>query len=189
MTHDDRSWPVATAQFLGQLYTCVWQNLTPFLGPETLLELVRLSTQRLQDAYPFLAAFVWTPQGLDTASVRSAIASEAQAHVQAGGERLLQELQQLVQACGGTVLAQRLHTATEHNRSAFDPALSKPAPTEEDVPSVVAVETRDGALPAMQSMGRQALALYRRLQETEAALAQAQAELARRDRPAWRSCR
>ena len=161
MSHDDGSWPVVTAQFLDQLYGCAWQTLAPFLSVQTRLDLIAMSTQTLRDAYPFLGALVWTSDGLEAASLHRAIGTESLAHVQAGGERLLQELQRLVHTCGGALLAQRLQAATERSRAAFDPALSKPAPAEDAAELGLA----DGAEPeaVAQGMGHQALRLYQRL--------------------------
>src|SRR5262245_7671576 len=106
-------------QFYVQLYACVWENLEPFLGAATTLELLSLSRNALQDAYPFLTRLVWTPHGLEAESFRTAVAVEDQAHVQAGCEQLLQGSQRLVQEIGGALLVQRLTTATEHLRLAF----------------------------------------------------------------------
>ena len=65
MVRDDQTWQATTAQFYGQLYACVWQNLKPFLGASTTHELLSLSSQALHEAYPFLAQLNWSPQGLD----------------------------------------------------------------------------------------------------------------------------
>jgi PAS domain S-box-containing protein len=163
--------------FYLQLYACVWENLTPFLGPATTLELIELGRSALQDAYPFLSRLVWQAQGLESASFVNAIADEEQAHVQAGCERLLQEVQALVQEIGGTLMAQRLQAATEQLRFAFEPALSTPAPAEEVERPATPADPQEAALPLMHSMGQQALSLYRRLQDQQTALAQMQAEL------------
>src|SRR5947208_2657987 len=65
MVRDNHTWQATTAQFYGQLYVCVWQNLEPFLGASTSRELILLSGQALHEAYPFLARLVWSAQGLD----------------------------------------------------------------------------------------------------------------------------
>jgi PAS domain S-box-containing protein len=164
-------------QFYVQLYACVWENLEPFLGAATLLELLTRSRQALQDAYPFLARLLWTPQGLEAESFRTAVATEDQAHVQAGCEQLLQGMQRLVQDIGGALLAQRLTAATERLRLAFAPALSTPTPDEDADRAVSTPKPQEAALPLMQSMGQQALRLYCRLQEQHTALEQVGKEL------------
>ena len=131
MVRDDQAWQATTVQFYGQLYACVWQNLAPFLGPSTTLELFTLSSQTLHEAYPFLARLAWSAQGLDAHSLASAMAAEERAHVQAGCEQLLQSVQALVQEIGGVLFAQRLRAATEQLRLAFEPAFSRPAAPEE----------------------------------------------------------
>ena len=131
MVRDDQAWQATTGQFYGQLYACVWQNLAPFLGPSTTLELLTLSSQTLHEAYPFLARLAWSAQGLDAHSLASAMAAEERAHVQAGCEQLLQSVQALVQEIGGVLFAQRLRAATEQLRLAFEPAFSRPTAPEE----------------------------------------------------------
>jgi PAS domain S-box-containing protein len=164
-------------QFYVQLYACVWDNLEPFFGATTTLELLTLSRQTLQDAYPFLRRLLWTPYGLQRESIRSAVALEEPSHIQAGCEQLLQGIQHLVQELGGDMLAQRLSTATEHLRLAFAPALSTPT-VEADLERASSVlPPQDVALPLLRSMGQQALTLYRRVQAQQAALEQAQQEL------------
>ncbi len=173
MVHHDQAWQATTVQFYGQLYACVWQNLAPFLGAATTLELVTLRSQTLHAAYPFLARLTWTAQGLDTHSLAPAIATEERAHVQAGCEQLLQSVQTLVQEIGGVLFAQRLRAATEQLRLAFEPALSRPAAPEEVECSATPANPDEAALPLLRSMGEQALLLYRRLQEQGEAMAQA----------------
>src|SRR5215467_10564369 len=97
MVRDDQAWQATTVQFYGQLYACVWQNLAPFLGASTTLEILTLSSQTLHEAYPFLACLAWSAQGLEPDSLAQAIATEDRAHVQAGCEQLLQNVQTLVQ--------------------------------------------------------------------------------------------
>ena len=177
MVHDDQTWQVTIAQFYGQLYACVWQHLTPFLGASTTHELLSLSRQALHEAYPFLARLHWSTAGLDPTSLAAAIVTEARAHVEAGCEQLLQQVQALTQEIGGALLAQRLRAATEQLRLAFAPALSRPASPEDVEPLATPEQPQKAALPLLQSMGQQALLLYRRLQEQRAATAQAQAAL------------
>ena len=177
MVRDNHTWQATTAQFYGQLYVCVWQNLEPFLGASTSRELLLLSSQALHEAYPFLARLVWSAQGLDRTSLAQAITTEARAHVEAGCEQLLQQVQALAQEIGGALLAQRLRAATEQLRLAFEPAFSRPACPEEVERLATPAQPQDAALPLLQSMGQQALLLYRRLQEQCEATAQAQAAL------------
>jgi len=173
MVRDDQAWQATTVQFYGQLYACVWQNLEPFLGPSTTLELLTLSSQTLHEAYPFLARLAWSAQGLDAHSLASAMAAEERAHVQAGCEQLLQSVQALVQEIGGVLFAQRLRAATEQLRLAFEPAFSRPAAPEEVECSATPANPNEAALPLLRSMGQQALLLYRRLQEEGEKMAQA----------------
>src|SRR5262245_25578233 len=173
MVHHDQAWQATTVQFYGQLYAYVWQNLAPFLGAATTLELLTLSSQTLHAAYPFLARLTWTAQGLEPDSLAQAMATEERAHVQAGCEQLLQSVQTLVQEIGGALFAQRLRAATEHLRLAFEPALSRPAAPEEVECSATPANPDDAALPLLRSMGQQVLLLYRRLQEEAETRAQA----------------
>ena len=110
-------------------------------------------------------------------SLAQAIATEERAHVEAGCEQLLQHVQALTQDIGGALFAQRLHVTTEQLRLAFEPAFSRPASPEEVERLATPVQPQEAALPLLQSMGQQALLLYRRLQEQRAATAQAQAAL------------
>jgi PAS domain S-box-containing protein len=165
------------AQFYTQLYDCVWQNLVPFLGSATTLELLAHSSGTLQDAYPFLARVRWHADGLVPDSLLQAIAPEEHAHVQAGCERLLQEMQALVYNVCGPLLAQRLRAATEQLRLEFDPTVSTPAPAEEVERSVTPADPYEAAIPLLHDMARRALSLYRHAQEQQAAHQQVQAEL------------
>jgi len=174
MVRDEQTWRATTARFYGQLYVCVWQNLAPFLGAATTCELLLLSSQALHEAYPFLARLVWSDQGLDCTSLAQAIAMEERAHVEAGCEQLLQRVQALAQEMGGALFSQRLRAATEQLRLAFEPAFSRPASPEDVEPLATPAQPQEAALPLLQSMGQQALLLYRRLQEQRAATAQAQ---------------
>jgi len=172
MVRDDQAWQATAVQFYGQLYACVWQNLEPFLGAPTSLELLTLSSQTLHEAYPFLARLVWSAQGLDTDSLAPAIAAQDRAHVQAGCEQLLHSVQTLVQEIGGGLFAQRLRAATEQLRLAFEPAFSRPAAPEEVECSITPANPDEAARPLLRSMGQQALLLYRRRRAQEAATAQ-----------------
>ena len=71
MVYDDQAWQATTVQFYGQLYACVWQNLEPFLGASTTLDLLTLSSQPLHEAYPFLARLAWSTQGLTFSTLPS----------------------------------------------------------------------------------------------------------------------
>src|SRR5215470_2169625 len=177
MVRDNQTWQATTAQFYGQLYACVWQTLEPFLGASTTHDLLSLSRQALHEAYPFLARLKWSTAGLEATSLAQAIATEERAHVEAGCEQLLQHVQALTQEIGGALLAQRLRAATEQLRLAFEPAFSRPAAPEEVERRATPVQPQEAALPLLQSMGQQALLLYRRLQEQRAATAQAEAVL------------
>lgn len=177
MVCNDQAWQVTTVQFYGQLYACVWQNLAPFLGTSTTRELITLSSRTLHEAYPFLTRLIWSAQGLDATSLVPAIVTEERAHVQAGCEQLLQSVQALAQEIGGTLLAQRLHAATEQLRLAFEPVFSRPTAPEDVENLATPVQPQEAALPLLQSMGHQALLLYRRLQAQCEATAQAQAVL------------
>jgi PAS domain S-box-containing protein len=177
MRRKDRHGSDAMAQFYTQLYACVWQNLAPFLGLATTTELFTLSCNALHDTYPFLSRLVWHTQGLEAPSLIEAVAHLEQAHVQAGCERLLQEVQALVRDIYGTLLAQRVQAATEQLRLAFEPALSTPAPAEEVEHPVTPSDPHEASLPLMHDMGQRALDLYRRLQEQQTTLQQVQAEV------------
>ena len=177
MVHDDQAWQATTVQFYGQLYTCVWHNLEPFLGAATTRELITLSSQTLHEAYPFLARLTWSAQGLDATSLAQAIVTQERAHVQAGCEQLLQSVQALVQEIGGPLWEQRLYAATEHLRLAFEPAFSRPTAPEDVEGLATPAQPQEAALPLLQSMGQQVLLLYRHLQAQREARAQVQAAL------------
>src|SRR5438067_1602126 len=120
MVRDDPTWQATTAQFYGQLYACVSQSLEPFLGAATTHELLSLGLQALHEAYPFLVRLQWSTAGLDPTSLAQAMATEERAHVEAGCEQLLQQVQALTREIGGALLAQRLCAATEQLRLAFE---------------------------------------------------------------------
>src|SRR5687768_14333449 len=128
MSADQQDWQTTMAQFYVKLYVCAWENLVPFLGVTTTLELIALSGETLAADYPFLARLVWQEQGLVAESMREAIVGEDEAHVKAGCEQLLQHMHGLVKEIGGALLAQRLSVATEQLRLVFAPALSTPTP-------------------------------------------------------------
>lgn len=173
MGRHDQSWQKTTAQLYGQLYTCVWQNLQPFLGTETTLALLSLSRASLQESYPFLAQVRRSAaEELDIAGFEGTIAAEEQAHVQAGCEQFLQNIQSLTQEIGGELLAQRLQTATEQLRLSFEPAFSRPTPAEEVEAIATPANPAEAALLLMQSMATQALRLYRQKQELTRTLQQ-----------------
>ncbi len=167
----------AIDQFYTKLYACAWENLEPFLGAQTTLDLISLGTKYLHNAYPFLTRLIWQTQGLDAASLSAAIVNEAPSHTQAGCERLLQEIQSLVQSVCGDLLAQRLQSATESLRLDFEPGLSTPAPAEEVERSTTPADPHEAALPLMHDMAQRALNLYDRLQKQQIALEHVQIDL------------
>jgi PAS domain S-box-containing protein len=173
MACENQSWQATTAQFYTHLYACVWQNLEPFFGATTTLEVILLGREALQEVYPFLSRLMWSGQGLETASLVTAMATEEQAHVQAGCEQLLHKILALVQDIGGALLAQRLRTTTEQLRLAYEPAFSRPTPAEE-IETAILANPHEAALPLMQSMARQALHLYRCQHALQAAAIQGQ---------------
>jgi PAS domain S-box-containing protein len=177
MSDDRQDWQSTMTQFYVKLYACVWETVAPFLGSSTTLELIALSRKALADGYPFLLRLVWQPQGLEAESLRQAIVAEEEAHVKAGCEQLLLQIQRLVGELGGALLAQRLSVATEKLRLGFEPALSQPAPAGEVEKSVTPPDPQEAALLLLQSMGQQALSLYARLQEQQRALEEAQTKL------------
>lgn len=177
MPRDDQPWQAATALFYGQLYACTWQTLEPFLGVATTQTCVTLSSTKLQEAYPFLARLVWSAKGLERESLPQAIAAEERAHVEAGCEQLLQQVQGLVQDIGGPLLAQRLRTATEQVRLTFAPVLGRPANLEEREHLATPASPYTAALPLLHSMAAQALQLHCQLEEQRAATVRVQEAL------------
>ena len=167
----------AIDHFYTMLYACVWENLEPFLGSQTTLALITLATHSLQNAYPFLTQFVWQAQGLTPTSLASAVADKSPAHIQAGCERLLQEIQALAQSVWGDLLAQRLQSATEGLRLDFEPALSTPAAADEVERYATPADPHEAALPLLHDMGKRALNLYCQLQQQQADLEHVQADL------------
>jgi PAS domain S-box-containing protein len=167
----------AIDQFYTKLYACVWENLEPFLGAQTTLALISLGTRSLQHAYPFLSQLAWQTQGLAPASLRAAIVDKSTPHIQAGCERLLQEIQSLVQNIWGDLLAQRVLSATERLRLDFEPALSTPAAADELKVSTTPADPQEAALPMLHDMAQRALDLYCRLQSQQADLEHVQSDL------------
>ena len=166
MSQSTPMWQATTAEFFSQLYAGVWQYLSLWLGSPTALEMIALSTGNLHDIYPFLSRMTWGADGLNPVSLETAIVDGDKAHVQAGCERFLQDLQQLVGMCAGPLVAQRLHTATEHLRHSLDPAGSPPVSAAELATELS--EPSDAARSALHSMAQQSLDLYRQLQRQQA---------------------
>ncbi len=177
MVYDDHTWQATTAQFYGQLYMCVWQHLTPLLGVATTAEVLTSCRLVLHDAYPFLSRWRWSAQGLDLASVLTAITTEERAHVEAGCEQWLQGVHTMLHDLGGPLLAQRVQVATEQLRLRFEPAFSHPAAPEEVAHLATPTPPHEAALALLQSMGQQALTLYRQLHAQRDATMAAQAAL------------
>ncbi|MGE3535992.1 MAG: ATP-binding protein [Candidatus Tectimicrobiota bacterium] len=177
MVHDDQPWQATTTQFYGQLYAVMWHSLEPFLGATTTQACVLLRRAALQEAYPFLAQLQWSAAGLDPASLRQAIAAAERAHVEAGCEQLLQQVQALVQEIGGPLLAQRLHASTEQVRVELAASVGQPLLPEDSERLDTPAAPQEAALPLLQSMAAQALRLYCQLQEQRAATSRAQEAL------------
>lgn len=170
-------WQAVTAQLFSQLYCRLWLRLEQLLGSATTMEIIALCTETLEDAYPFLSRLVWRPQGLDAASWTQAIADEEDPHVQAGCERLLQEVYVLVQTCYGQPLALQLQAEIEQLRQAYEPGTDSDTVAREVVATPLA-HTPEQTLLVLQSLGQQVLKLYRRHRDTQQTLDQAQHELA-----------
>src|SRR5687768_1213034 len=113
MSEGNDVWQAATAELFGQLYARLWLRLEQLLGSATTMNIIALSTEALQEAYPFLSRLTWRPQGLELATLVQAIADEEDPHVQAGCERLLQEVYVLVETCYGQALALQLQSEIE----------------------------------------------------------------------------
>ncbi len=178
MSRDEQAWQTSTAHSFSQLSAAIWQYLAPLLGAAATREIMRLSTDAIQDTYPFLRRLVWQPQGLDEASVSQAMAHEAPAHVQAGCEHFLQEVNFLVRTCGGRALAQQLQTVSEPLRRTLDPAAGFVSVDGDQTLATLPADSHEAAMPVLQSMAQQTLHLYRQLQQQHAALAQAPADVA-----------
>ncbi|PON18746.1 hypothetical protein C2W62_06290 [Candidatus Entotheonella serta] len=170
-------WQAATTERFGQLYARLWLRLEQLLGSATTMDIIALSTEALEDAYPFLSRLTWRPQGLDLSTLMAAIADEADPHVQAGCERLLQEVYVLVETCYGQALALQLQAELEQLRPSCDPDIAPSSPESGDVASIPSAETPEQALQVLQSLGQQVLTLYRRHRDTQSELDQAKVEL------------
>lgn len=177
MGREDHTWLDNTAHLYEQLYLCAWNALATRLGPVTTDELCALGRAALQDAYPFLARVRSPGPGrLDMASVRQAMATEERAHVEAGCEQFLQRIATLAQEIGGQALAQRLQTALEQQRGWLSPPPGLP-PLEGGEARLLQTADESSALALCQSVGQQALWLYRQLQAQRRTTAAAEAAL------------
>ncbi|ETX07524.1 sensor histidine kinase [Candidatus Entotheonella palauensis] len=165
------------AELFGQLYARLWLRLEPLLGSAATMDIIALSTETLQDAYPFLSRLTWQPQGLELASLRQAIAEEEDPHVQAGCERLLNEVYVLVETCYGQSLALQLQTEIEQLRQSCDPAVSPFTMGSHEVSATPLTETPEQARQVLQSLGQHVLKLYRRHRDIQSELDQARFEL------------
>jgi PAS domain S-box-containing protein len=181
MSQGNDVWQAVTAELFGQLYARLWLRLEQLLGSATTMDIIALSTETLQDAYPFLSRLTWRSQGLVLATLRQAIADEEDSHVQAGCERLLQEVYVLLETCYGQALASRLQAEIEQLRQSGDPAVSPSTMGSREDAATPLAETPEQALQILQSLGQQVLKLYRRHRDTQSALEQVQSEL-----DAWR---
>ena len=181
MSRGKDRWQVVTAERFGQLYARLWLRLEQLLGAATTREIIALSTETLQDAYPFLSRLTWRLQGLELDTLMQAIADEEDPHVQAGCERLLQEVYVLVETCYGPELALQLQAEIEQLRQACDSAVSPSITPAHEVASEPLANTPEQASRVLQSLGQQVLTLYRRHRDTQRELNQAQFEL-----DAWR---
>ncbi len=179
MSQGNDVWQAVTADLFGRLYARLWLRLEQLLGSATTMDIIALSTETLQDAYPFLSRLTWRPQGLELDSLMQAIADEEDPHVQAGCERLLQEVYVLVETCYGQALALQLQAEIEQLRQSCDTADSPPTMDAREVSATPLADTPEQALPVLQSLGQQVLKLYRRHRDTQSALEQAQFELDR----------
>lgn len=152
-------WQTTTAPFFSQLYAGVWQYLDTWIGSATALDMIALSVGELHDIYPFLSRVKWAAEGPNPASLEAAMADAEKAHVQAGCERFLQDIQHLVETCAGPLVAQGLQTATEQLRYTLDPLGSSPVLESDTQLS----EPSHAVLPALHSMAQQSFELYRQL--------------------------
>ena len=181
MSQGNDAWQAVTAELFGPLYARLWLRLEQLLGSATTMDIMALSTDILQDAYPFLSRLTWRPQGLELATLIQAIADEEVPHVQAGCESLLHEIYVLVETCYGQALAFQLQSEIEQLRQAGDPAISPATMGSHKVAVPSLTETPEQALQLLQGLGQQALKLYRQHRHTQSALERAQCEL-----DAWR---
>ncbi len=179
MNQGNDVWQTVTVDLFSQLYARLWLRLEQLLGSATTMEIIALSTDILQGAYPFLGRLTWCPQGLERDSLTQAIAEEEDPHVQAGCECLLQEVYVLVEVCYGQAPARQLQAEIEQLQQSYDPAAGLSITESVDVLPVQ--ERPEQALQRLQSFGQRVLQLYRRHRDTQQALEQAQYEL-----EAWR---
>ena len=163
MSQDPLTWQMTTAQFFSQLYAGVWQHLEAWLGSATTLELMAISADNLCEIYPFLSRLVWDEKGLEAESFEPAIMDGEQALVQAGCERFLQELHQLVGDCVGPLVGQRLQAVTEQLRHTLDPAGGPPLSATQNGSVTALPDLEEPELATLHSMAQQALILYRQL--------------------------
>ena len=181
MSQGNDVWQAVTAERFGPLYARLWLRLEHLLGSATTMNIIALSTETLQDAYPFLSRLTWGPQGLELATLIQAIADE---EVSACASGVRESLTGSI-CLGGNMLRQalalQLQTEIEQLRQAGDPTSAPPRwiPMRSLSPSLT--ETPAQALQVLQSLGQQVLQLYRQHRDTQHALEQAQCEL-----DAWR---
>jgi PAS domain S-box-containing protein len=177
MSQSNDVWQAATAELFGRLYARLWLRLEQLLGSATTMNIIVLSTETLQEAYPFLSRLTWCQQGLELATLKQAIAAEEDPHVQAGCERLLHEVYVLVETCYGQALALQLQAEIEQLRQASDPTVSPSTMDSHEITVPLLTETPEQALQVLQSLGQQVLQLYQQHRDTQSALEQAQCEL------------
>ncbi len=177
MSQGNDVWQAVTVERFGQLYARLWLRLEQLLGSATTLDIIALSTETLQDAYPFLSQLIWRAQGLELATLVQAITDEEDPHVQAGCERLLQEVYILVETCYGQALALQLQAEIEQLRPSLDLAVSPLTPSAREVATTPLSETPEQAVQVLQTLGQQVLKFYRRHRDTQSELDQARLEL------------
>lgn len=177
MSQSNDMWQAVTTERFGQLYARLWLRLEQLLGSATTMDIIALSTETLQGAYPFLSQLTWRPQGLDLSTLMGAIADEEDPHVQAGCERLLQEVYVLVETCYGQALALQLQAEIEQLRQSCDPDVNPSNLGAREVAAISLTETPEQALQVLQSLGQQVLKLYRRHRDTQSELDEAKVEL------------
>ena len=177
MNQGNEARQAATADVFGQLYARLWRRLERLLGAAATMEIIALCTDILRDAYPFLSRLTWRPEGLEVDTLTQAMADQEDPHVQAGCERLLQEVYVLVETCYGPDLAQQLQAEIEQLQHAYDSAVNPAAAPGHDDEAHPASETPEQTLQMLQSLSQQVLQLYRRHRDAQQALEQAQCEL------------
>ena len=177
MNQGNEARQTATADVFGQLYARLWRRLEQLLGAAATMEIIALCTDILRDAYPFLGRLTWRPQGLDVDTLTQAIADQEDPHVQAGCERLLQEVYVLVETCYGQALAHQLQAEIERLQHAYDSVVSPVSAAGQAAEAFPTGETPEQTLRMLQGFGQQVLQLYRRHRDAQQALEQAQCEL------------